>query len=66
MLMSRDEQSCLVVSYRDLKTCIEAAFKYVPASQSPSSPPLHNPDFTSFLQRSGARHLSVTSLLAVF
>lgn len=32
MLMSRDEQSCLIVSYRDLKTCIEAAFKYVPAS----------------------------------
>lgn len=26
MLISRDEQSCLVVSYRDVKTCIETAF----------------------------------------
>ncbi|CED85393.1 Poly(A) ribonuclease subunit [Phaffia rhodozyma] len=26
MLMSRDEQSCLVVSYREIKECIEAAF----------------------------------------
>lgn len=66
MLMSRDEQSCLVVSYRDLKTCIEAAFKYVSASQSPSYSPQHKPDFTFFLQRSGARHLSVITLLVVF
>ena len=27
MLVSRDEQSCLVVSYREVKSCIEAAFK---------------------------------------
>ena len=27
MLMSRDEQSCLVVSYREIKGCVEAAFK---------------------------------------
>jgi len=26
MLVSRDEQSCLVVSYKDVKTCIDAAF----------------------------------------
>lgn len=29
MLVSRDEQSCLVVSYRDIKACMESAFKYV-------------------------------------
>jgi PAB-dependent poly(A)-specific ribonuclease subunit 3 len=27
MLMSRDEQSCLVVSYREIKGCVDAAFK---------------------------------------
>lgn len=27
MLMSRDEQSCLVVSYREIKSAVEAAFK---------------------------------------
>lgn len=27
MLVSRDDQSCLVVSYRDIKTCVESAFK---------------------------------------
>ncbi|KAK4688843.1 PAB-dependent poly(A)-specific ribonuclease subunit 3, partial [Tremellales sp. Uapishka_1] len=27
MLVSRDDQSCLVVSYREIKNCIEAAFK---------------------------------------
>lgn len=26
MLVSRDEQSCLVVSYREIKSCIETAF----------------------------------------
>jgi PAB-dependent poly(A)-specific ribonuclease subunit 3 len=26
MLMSRDEQSCLVVSYKEIKNCISAAF----------------------------------------
>ena len=26
MLVSRDEQSCLVVSYREVKACIESAF----------------------------------------
>jgi len=26
MLMARDEQSCLVVSYKDVKTCIEGAY----------------------------------------
>lgn len=29
MLVSRDEQSCLVVSYRELKSCIESCFKSV-------------------------------------
>lgn len=27
MLVSRDDQSCLVVSYREIKSCIEAAYK---------------------------------------
>ena len=31
MLVSRDEQSCLVVSYREVKACIESAFGYVVA-----------------------------------
>ncbi|KAI0077690.1 hypothetical protein K474DRAFT_1063340 [Panus rudis PR-1116 ss-1] len=26
MLVSRDEQSCLIVSYKDVKTCLESAF----------------------------------------
>jgi len=26
MLVSRDEQSCLVVSYKDIKSCVESAF----------------------------------------
>jgi PAB-dependent poly(A)-specific ribonuclease subunit 3 len=26
MLVSRDDQSCLVVSYREIKACIEAAY----------------------------------------
>jgi len=29
MLVSRDEQSVLVVSYKDVKTCIASAFAYV-------------------------------------
>ena len=29
MLVARDEQSCLVVSYKDIKQCIESAFLYV-------------------------------------
>ena len=29
MLVSRDEQSCLVVSYKEIKSCIDAAFGYV-------------------------------------
>lgn len=29
MLVARDEQSCLVVSYKDVKQCIESAFVYV-------------------------------------
>ncbi|OCH91342.1 hypothetical protein OBBRIDRAFT_728936 [Obba rivulosa] len=29
MLVSRDEQSCLVVSYKDIKTCIDSAFRCV-------------------------------------
>jgi PAB-dependent poly(A)-specific ribonuclease subunit 3 len=28
MLVSRDEQSCLVVSYKEVKGCIESAFGY--------------------------------------
>jgi hypothetical protein len=27
MLVSRDDQSCLVVSYREIKACIEAAYR---------------------------------------
>lgn len=27
MLMARDEQSCLVVSYKDVKACIESAYR---------------------------------------
>ena len=27
--MARDEQSCLVVSYKDVKTCIESAYRWV-------------------------------------
>jgi PAB-dependent poly(A)-specific ribonuclease subunit 3 len=26
MLVSRDDSSCLVVSYREIKTCVEAAY----------------------------------------
>ena len=29
MLVSRDEQSVLVVTYKDIKTCIASAFAYV-------------------------------------
>ena len=29
MLVARDEQSCLVVSYKEIKQCIESAFKLV-------------------------------------
>lgn len=29
MLLSRDEQSCLVVSYKDIKTYVETAFECV-------------------------------------
>ncbi|KAI6015683.1 hypothetical protein EDC04DRAFT_2608684 [Pisolithus marmoratus] len=29
MLVSRDEQSCLVVSYKEVKACIESAFRFV-------------------------------------
>lgn len=29
MLVARDEQSCLVVSYKEVKSCIEAAFRCV-------------------------------------
>lgn len=29
MLVSRDEQSCLVVSYREIKSCVESAFRCV-------------------------------------
>lgn len=29
MLVSRDEQSCLVVSYKEVKSCIDAAFRCV-------------------------------------
>jgi hypothetical protein len=29
MLVSRDEQSVLVVSYKDVKTCVLSAFAYV-------------------------------------
>lgn len=35
MLISRDEQSVLVVSYKDVKGCIASAFAYV----SPQHPP---------------------------
>ena len=32
MLVARDEQSCLVVSYKDVKQCIESAFMCVGVS----------------------------------
>ena len=32
MLVSRDEQSCLVVSYKELKSCIESTFRLVDCS----------------------------------
>lgn len=32
LLVSRDEQSVLVVSYKDVKACVEAAFAYVSLS----------------------------------
>ncbi|RDX44097.1 hypothetical protein OH76DRAFT_1458144 [Lentinus brumalis] len=32
MLVSRDEQSCLVVSYREVKACIDSAFRCVTSS----------------------------------
>lgn len=28
MLVSRDEKSCLVVSYHEVKKCIESAFRW--------------------------------------
>lgn len=28
MLVSRDERNCLVVSYKEVKTCIENAYRY--------------------------------------
>ena len=31
MLVSRDDSSCLVVSYREIKTCVEAAYSWVPS-----------------------------------
>lgn len=34
MLVSRDEQSCLVVSYREVKACVESAFTCVSFSLS--------------------------------
>ena len=27
MLVSRDEQSCLIVSYKEIKNCIDSAFR---------------------------------------
>lgn len=33
MLVSRDEQACLVVSYKEVKSCIQSAFRY---ASSPS------------------------------
>ena len=27
MLVSRDEQSCLVVTYKEVKSCIDSAFR---------------------------------------
>lgn len=33
MLVSRDEQSCLVVSYREIKSCVEAAFSELATSR---------------------------------
>lgn len=34
MLVSRDEQSCLVVSYKEVKSCIDAAFGFVVPSHA--------------------------------
>ncbi|KAF4568184.1 PAB-dependent poly(A)-specific ribonuclease subunit 3 [Pleurotus pulmonarius] len=33
MLVARDEQSCLVVSYKEIKTCLESAFSELAGSQ---------------------------------
>lgn len=29
MLVARDEQSCLVVTYKEVKSCMEGAFQFV-------------------------------------
>ncbi|KAI5118625.1 hypothetical protein M0805_006993 [Coniferiporia weirii] len=39
MLVSRDEQSCLVVTYREVRNCIEAAFNHVSMSLAPGAHP---------------------------
>ena len=33
MLIARDEQSCLVVSYREIKSCVESAFRCIISSR---------------------------------
>ncbi|KAL4077624.1 hypothetical protein J3A83DRAFT_4356596 [Scleroderma citrinum] len=40
MLVSRDEQSCLVVSYKEVKACVESAFRYVNSGMISGSGPL--------------------------
>ncbi|KAF8999784.1 hypothetical protein BDQ17DRAFT_1427525 [Cyathus striatus] len=42
MLVARDEQSCLVVSYKDIKACIEGAFSELATKGKPSSALLHS------------------------
>jgi Pan3 Pseudokinase domain len=37
MLVSRDEQNCLVVSYKEVKSCIESAFRCVSWGPDPSA-----------------------------
>ncbi|KAJ7222503.1 hypothetical protein GGX14DRAFT_428896 [Mycena pura] len=37
MLVSRDEQSCLVVSYKDIKACVQSAFEELPRAGTSSN-----------------------------
>lgn len=46
MLVSRDEQSCLVVSYREVKACVESAFRSVLFPAPP--PPFRLTSFGSY------------------
>ena len=53
MLVSRDEQSVLVVSYRDVRRCVEAAFACVLPSFFPLD--THHADWTLCIYRELSR-----------